>query len=113
MIDGIIDVRDTPSLDEGYVIEDAVDTGRAATFLPGLFAAVNAGLGVATEGGIELKRAARELNSVVLGARHGAVRNNQTFLVMANDDGMGRLTLEDDRVTVRWPDVGISRFSRP
>lgn len=106
-IDGIIDTRAGSPLADGFVIEDAVIPGALRDFLPGLFAATSLG-SAAPPNGPEgaAHRAERELDSLVFGSRHGAVRNTQTFLVMSNDDGTGRLVLEDDRIAVRWPGVG-------
>ncbi|MGZ8687227.1 MAG: GMC oxidoreductase, partial [Gaiellaceae bacterium] len=49
---------------------------------------------------------ARELESVLRGPYRGAVHNTLVYLVMAHDDGLGRIVLEDDRVRIDWPDLG-------
>src|SRR6185503_15565627 len=65
-------------------------------------------LGKDTDSGIRdtIQERARELESLVRGAYHGAVHNTQTFLTMAHDDNKGKLQLEDDRLRIHWPDVG-------
>lgn len=98
-ITGIIDRRDGVPLEEGTVIEEGSIPGAMAAFLPGLFAA-------ATTDADRLTMDERELVSFLQGARGGALKKTQTYLVMAHDDGAGRLTLDDDRMAVRWPGVG-------
>jgi cholesterol oxidase len=63
--------------------------------------------GSEADGGIvgRAERTKRELESLLLGPRHGAVRNTQTFLVMTHDSGDGELVLDGDRLRVHWPGV--------
>lgn len=107
-ITGIIDLRDEQVLDEGIVIEDGAVPSALAGMLPSFLAASARVLGHDTDRGARdaAHEARRELLSVVRGARHGAVRNTQVYLVMAHDDGAGRLSLRDDRLRVDWPGVG-------
>ena len=55
-----------------------------------------------------VKEKGRELESLVRGPYKGAMRNTQTYLVMAHDDGAGKMILDDDkdRLRVDWPGVG-------
>lgn len=53
-----------------------------------------------------LKEMAREAESLITGPYHGAVHNTQTYLIMAHDDGNGRMYLADDELRVDWPSVG-------
>jgi len=107
-ISGIIEAREQPTLNDGMVIEDGSVPGGLAGFLPfGL--AVAAGLvGKDTEQGWTdwLKARWRMVDSMLRGSYHGAVRNTQTYLVMAHDDSDGRMHLEDDRLRIDWPGVG-------
>lgn len=105
-ITGLIDIRDTPDLKDGMVIEEGVLPGALASMLPATFAAGSKLIGFDTDKGDTPEEMAREVESLTRGAYRGAVRNTVTFLVMAHDDANGRITLEDDRVRVRWPDVG-------
>lgn len=109
-ITGIIDMREQPELDRGMVIEEGAVPGGIDNFMPGFLAAASKapGVGKDTDTGIadRLQEARRELESLVLGPRHGAVHNTQTFLVMTHDDGAGRLELEDNRLRVHWKGVG-------
>src|SRR5437773_1532950 len=45
----------------------------------------------------------REAESLLLGGYHGAVDRSEVILVMAHDDGAGRMVLEDDRLRIHWP----------
>ncbi|MFN2499065.1 MAG: GMC family oxidoreductase N-terminal domain-containing protein [Pyrinomonadaceae bacterium] len=108
-ITGIVDLRhkDQP-LADGFVIEEGSIAGPFSAFLPGLFSSAAALLGKDTDTGVKdrIQERARELESLVRGAYHGAIRNTQTFLVMSHDDDKGQLRLEDDRLRIHWPNVG-------
>ncbi|MFN6572653.1 GMC family oxidoreductase [Dendronalium sp. ChiSLP03b] len=107
-ITGIIDMREQPRLDNGMVIEEGSIPGALAPFLPASFAAAGKVLGKdSDEGwGDRIKEKLRETESLTRGAYTGAVRNTQTYLVMTHDDAAGQMYLEDDRLRIRWEDVG-------
>lgn len=107
-ITGVIDNRADVDLDDGMVIEEGSLPGALADFLPRSMAAVSRAVGVDTDPGLadRVKEVGRELQSLVHGAYRGAVRNTQTYLVMAHDDGNGTAELESDRLRIRWPGVG-------
>ena len=107
-ITGVIDVRDRPNLNDGMVIEEgSVPGALAGLFTPALTAAAHL-VGNDTGNGMAhlVDEKARELQSLALGAYHGAIQHTQTYLVMTHDDGAGRMWLEDDRLRIEWPDVG-------
>ena len=52
----------------------------------------------------------REIDTVIRGARHGALARTQTFLVMARDDGDGEIRLTRDRLRITWHDAGYRRM---
>ncbi len=106
-ITGIIDMRDSPLLDDGMVIEEGSIPSGLAPILPATMAGGARAFGVDTDFGVkdELDEAARQAMSLVFGAYHGAVHNTQTFLVMAHDGAGGRLQLENDKLEVSWPGV--------
>jgi cholesterol oxidase len=54
----------------------------------------------------------REIDSVIRGARHGALARTQTFLVMARDDGDGEMRLTRDRLRITWRDAGYRAMYR-
>jgi cholesterol oxidase len=107
-ITGIIDLRDKEQLEDGYVIEEGSIAGAFGGLVPGVFAVAASLMGKDTDGGVrdKIQERARELESLVRGPYHGAVKNTQTFLTMAHDDNKGQLKLEDDRIRVHWPGVG-------
>ncbi len=107
-ITGIIDARNKPTLNDGMVIEDGAIPGPMSTFLPAAMETAAGLVGKDMDSGFAdfAKEKTRVLESVVRGAYHGATYNTQTFLVMAHDDGGGRLHLENDRLRISWPGVG-------
>lgn len=107
-ITGIIDSRANPQLEDGTVIEDAALPGAIGTLMaPALSAAAPwFGKDNAAGAGEFLDERMREAESLVCGPYHGAVRNTQTYLVMAHDGGAGTMVLENDRLRIHWPGVG-------
>jgi cholesterol oxidase len=113
-ITSAIDLRNTPDVEEGMLIEEGAINSPLGRFLPQILSATAKVSGVDTDAGIAdlVNERRRELESLVFGAYRGAVRHSQIYLVMAHDDSGGRLTLEKDRVRVRWPGVGEQPFVR-
>jgi cholesterol oxidase len=107
-ITGFIDLRDSPKLNEGMVIEDGSIPGGIAGLVRAMLTAAAHLEGVQTAPGLgnALARARREAASWLFGPRSGAMANTQTFLVMSHDDGDGVLRLENDRLRVDWRGVG-------
>lgn len=106
-IAGLIDLRGTPRLDDGMVIEEGSIPSGLAPILPGVMAAGAKAFGIDTDFGVkdELDEAARAAKSLVFGAYHGAVRNTQTYLVMSHDGADGKLALDRGKIKVTWPGV--------
>ncbi|MGH9377029.1 MAG: GMC oxidoreductase [Terriglobia bacterium] len=107
-IAGIIDMREQPVLDDGIVIEEGSPPGPLAGFLPASLAAAAEVGGRQVKPGLgeDFREDERKLASWLEGPYHGAVRNTETYLVMAHDDGAGRMTLENDQLRIHWPGVG-------
>jgi cholesterol oxidase len=107
-ISGIIDIREQPKLERGLVIEEGSIPGALAEIMPTFLAVSGDLVGEDMKHGVVdfAKREARKVESRLRGPRTGAVHNTQTYLVMSNDDGEGRMVLEDDRVRVQWPGIG-------
>lgn len=107
-ITGIIDMRNKPALGDSMVIEEGSVPGALASTLPAAMAAAAAAIGTDTDRGLGdfIAEKRRELTSLLAGPYHGAVQNTQVYLVMAHDDGGGRMHLEDDRLRVDWANVG-------
>jgi len=107
-ISGLIDIRRQPNLDDGIVVEEGSIPGALANVLPAAFAA-SAKMSDAPADSLaaNLERKAREVDSCIRGAYHGAVRRTQTYLVMTHDDTNGRMVLDEhDQVRINWPGVG-------
>jgi cholesterol oxidase len=106
-ITGIIDVREGEN-EEGMVIEEGAAPGGLATFMAPLFATISPITGIDTDGGVAdmLQESRRELESLVRGPYRGALRNTQTYLVMAHDGANGQMVLREDRLRTIWPGVG-------
>ncbi|HSR66311.1 MAG TPA: alpha/beta fold hydrolase [Acidobacteriota bacterium] len=105
-ITGIIDLRNKDKLEDEIVIEEGSLAGGVANLLPVGLSAAAAVFGKDTDAGDFFAEKRREWESVLRGPYHGATRNTQAFLVMAHDDGMGEMRLEDDRLRIHWPGVG-------
>lgn len=103
-ISGVIDFRDADRLEDGFVIEEGSIPSGLAPILPALMTGGSLVFGEDTDFGFvdEAKETARGLRSLFLGAYKGAVNRTQTFLVMAHDNGEGRMRLEEDRLVVKW-----------
>lgn len=106
-ITGLIDLRGTPDLKDGMVIEEGSLPSPLAPILPALFLGGGAVLGQDTDRGLgdEAREAARRLQTLTEGAYSGAVNRTQTYLVMAHDDSQGHMQLVNDKLTVTWPQV--------
>ena len=107
-ITSVIDARGNDRLEDGMVIEEGSLPGAMASMLPGLFSAAAKTLGQDSDDGLidTIKEEARILESAVRGAYHGAVNNTQTYLVMAHDNAAGEMELVDDRVRLKWENIG-------
>jgi len=106
-ITSIIDMREQPDLEDGLIIEEGSLPGLMSPLLASVFAAAAHVAGgpkatVTDRAGKEL----RTIESLVGGARVGAVDRSQTFLIMSHDGSDGRMHLEDDRLRITWPGVG-------
>ena len=107
-ITGVIDLRGTPDVKEGMVIEEGAVPGALGGILPQAWADASAMLGTHTERSISdrVREREREIDSLLRGPHAGADRNTQTYLVMTHDRGDGRLRLVNDKLLVDWPRVG-------
>jgi cholesterol oxidase len=113
-ITGIIDHRDTPNLRDGFVIEEGSIPGAIGNLMPAAFEAAALAVGKPSQEDPAdwLHRQERAAESAVLGPYTGAAANTQTYLVMAHDNGAGKIFLADDRVRISWPGVGTEAIFR-
>jgi cholesterol oxidase len=107
-ITGVIDLRGTPDVKEGMVIEEGAVPGAIGGLMPQAWADAAGILGRNTERGIadRVREREREVESLLRGPHTGADQNTQTYLVMTHDNGNGKLRLVNDRLRVDWPTVG-------
>lgn len=107
-ITGIIDLRHTQDVRQGFVIEEGSIPGALAPLLPASFAALGRleGVQMADSRTARLVERLKAVESLVLGSYRGAIDNTQTYLVMAHDGSEGQLMLVDDRLRIDWPEVG-------
>lgn len=114
-ITGIIDNRDTADPRDGTVIEEGSLPGTLGPILAETLGSAAALLGRDVAPGWQewLREHERAAESVLLGPYRGAIRNTQTYLVMAHDNEAGRVTLQEDRARVVWPKAGEQPVLRP
>lgn len=106
-ISGIIDLRGREKKPElGMVIMEGVVPAPFAAFIEPMLSVSATLTGKDTHHGLleDLQEPLRELQSLVMGPRVGAVARTQTYLVMCHDDSGGMLELSGaDRVRTVWP----------
>jgi len=107
-ITGIIDAREKPDLATGMVIEEGSIPGAVGSLAPETFAEASRLVGVNLDSGrvAVSEEEKRQVESLLHGPHRGAIDNMQTFLVMSQDEGTGRLLLDKDRLDIEWPGVG-------
>jgi cholesterol oxidase len=107
-ITGIIDLRQTPEVTDGFVIEEGSPPGALSGFLPEILAGVNLLIGQDQDRGFLdfVREKVREWGGLFRGRHSGALRNTQTYLVMSHDDGKGTMELVDGRLRISWRKVG-------
>jgi len=107
-ITSIIDMRKGDDWPKRMIIEEGAIPGAVGKLLPGVMSATAKLVGKDTDHGImdAVKEKTRELDSLVRGPYHGAIKNMQTYLIMSHDDGAGKIELKNDRACISWPGVG-------
>ncbi len=107
---GMIDLRDSPSVEDTKILVEAVLPGALAAVLPEAFAAGSKLTGIRTEHGVLnfVRSKFREFGSLLFGPYAGAIHNTVTYLVVSQDDSGGQLYLDRDRVRVAWPGAGAA-----
>jgi cholesterol oxidase len=88
-VSGQIEIVDEDDLSKSLTIQEGVMPSALAPALPLMFVPNGRLLGA--------------LQSLVAGVYKGPFAKLQTFFAVSHDSATGRLVLEDDRVTVRWP----------
>lgn len=115
VITSMIDLRHQPDLEDGIVIQEGGATGALAGFLPLTMATASRLAGCPVDIELEelIRKNTRELDSLVNGPYHGALRNTQIYIVMTHDSGHGTLYLDEhDEIRISWPGAGAERHVR-
>ncbi|WP_345816530.1 alpha/beta fold hydrolase [Paraburkholderia sp. PREW-6R] len=110
-ITGLIDVRQTANVKDGFVIEEGSLAGPVGAALNALLgaAAPLEGVDVGPTRTLQqqLDYDGRVVEGDVRGPYHGALNHTQTYLVMAHDDERGRITVDDHgRARIEWKNAG-------
>ncbi|WP_289355438.1 GMC oxidoreductase [Paenibacillus sp. S-12] len=109
-ITSVIDLRNQYALNDGMIIEEGSLPSPLSNIIPAKLALASKQFGEPLSPSVEdrIEEVQRELQSLVQGARTGATRNTQTYLVMAHDDSAGQLYLDNkhNRLRISWKDVG-------
>jgi cholesterol oxidase len=104
----MVDLRNESGANSGMVLEEAAIPGALSDFLAPLLA-IEARL-QGTEASQDLRDRIRkelsEIGSKLLGPYTGATKNTLSLIVLADDDSMGRMFLNDDRLRIDWPGLG-------
>jgi cholesterol oxidase len=124
-ITGVIDNRDTCDVRAGFVIEEGSLPGAIGMALPVILSAASALVGQSVVSGNWMKQGFDQFKQGLKWAKHwfriaksflwgpyrGAVRNTQTYLVMAHDNEDGRITLDrNQQPRITWPRAGYERI---
>ncbi len=117
LITAAVDLRDTPDVDDGLIVEEGVVPGALASgFLAGIATAAAVLSVVRQPGGVPerkphdgglratLRALGDTVESAILGPTHGALDRTLTLLAMGHDRSPGRLTYDGERVRVEWPE---------
>jgi cholesterol oxidase len=88
-VSGQIEIVDEEDLARSLIIQEGVLPSALAPVLPAMFLPNGRLLGA--------------LQSLISGVYKGPFANLQTFFAVSHDSAAGRLVLEDDRISLRWP----------
>lgn len=108
---GLIDLRGKDAVDDGIALVEAALPSAMAPLLPATLASGQLPFGDDTDSGIqdELNEFGRALQSLVLGAYSGAVRNSQAYLGIGHDNRSGVMSLHNDQIAISWPEAGAQK----
>src|SRR5215471_1912755 len=104
----MVDLRKGGKLEDSMIVVDGAIPGAMALLLPATLsvAAKLTGTHPRTALGGKITEGARVLESDLLGAYSGAIKNTLFYLVVSQDDAAGQMYLEQDRLRIRWPGLG-------
>jgi cholesterol oxidase len=104
----MVDFRNPSEAGGGIFLTEAVIPGALSDFLAPLLA-IEARLQESEVSGDLRERMRKELlevQSKLLGPYTGATKNTLSLIALANDNSMGRMFLQDDRLRIDWPGLG-------
>ena len=115
-ITGMIDLRDTPNVRDGLVIQEGVMPGAMSAAYSATFFMLDAFYGNVSRYPDSARRMkdAQALGDMiksdpaglVQAAYSGPMAHTQTYLVMSHDSSSGVIEMKHNRATVSWPDAG-------
>ena len=108
-ITGMIDLRGHASPEERMIIEEGAIPGALGAVLPNIFSAAAAILGRDTDTSVlgKARQASRAAESAIFGSHRGAVAQTQTYLLMVDDQGDGRLSMDaGGDLQIAWSGLG-------
>ena len=106
---GLIDHRNTVNVKDGFVIEEgslAAPIGAAMLGILGGASLIEGNRVPDLPGEGKLDDEGRIAEGLLRGPYYGAMRNTQTYLVMAHDDEAGQISIEKGRARINWPNAG-------
>ena len=109
----VIDARGKPELTDGMVIEEGSIPGAIRSLLKPMLFVSGKLEGQDTDSGFRdwVAESAREADSLVRGAYHGAIKNTQTYLIMTHDSDNGKMSLNaKGDLTIDWEGVGKEKI---
>ncbi len=108
-ITSVVDMRDTEDMSQAMILEEGSIPGTISSVLTPAFIPISRLIGKDTDSGFIdfIKEKGREIASMVKGAYTGAIKNSQIYLMMAHDNGNGKMKLgKKGRLEIDWPGVG-------
>jgi len=103
-----VDLRNGSAPDSGMVLEEAAIPGALSDLLAPLLAieARLQGSGASQDLRDQIRKEFLEIESKLFGAYTGATKNTLSLILLTNDDSMGRMFLNDNRLRIEWPGLG-------
>jgi len=104
----MVDLRNGFAPDSGMVLEEAAIPGALSDLLAPLLAieARLQGSGASQDLRDQIRKEFLEIESKLFGAYTGSIKNTLSLILLANDDSMGRMFLNDNRLRIEWPGLG-------
>ncbi|WP_330960962.1 alpha/beta fold hydrolase [Photobacterium sp. 53610] len=107
-ITSVIDMRHGDDRTSRMVIEEGSIPGALGKFMTPVLAGADVFMGKDPHRSVAewLKKEGQKLNSQLFGPYRGAMNRLQTYLIMSHDNAAGELRLKDNRLRIKWKNVG-------